>query len=103
MNSIPNKVLERLNSRTIKYFQTELDKAKSREDNEADTVKIVIEMLSGVFGYDKLNEIKSEHAIKGTYCDLAIKLNDLDKPCFLVETKAINLELKVNHVNQGAN
>jgi predicted type IV restriction endonuclease len=101
MNPIPRKALDRLNAKTIKYFQSELDKAKSRGDNEADTVKIVIEMLSEIFGYDKLNEIKSEHAIKGTYCDLAIKLNDLDKPCFLVETKAINIELKDSHINQA--
>jgi hypothetical protein len=80
-----------------------LDKAKSRDDNEGDTVKIVVEMLSTIFGYDKLNEIKSEHAIKGTYCDLAIKLNDRDKPCFLVETKAINTNLKDIHVNQAVN
>ena len=35
---------------------------------------IVADILSEIFGYDKYNEVTSEYAIKGTYCDLAIKL-----------------------------
>lgn len=38
-------------------------------------------------------------AIRGTYCDLAIKLND--KIHFLIECKAIGLELKEYHVKQS--
>jgi hypothetical protein len=32
-------------------------------------------MLAGVFGYDKYSEVTSEFAIRGTYCDLAIKID----------------------------
>jgi hypothetical protein len=101
MNSIPHKVADRLNA-SIKKFQPILAAAKSRGDNETDTAKIIIEILSGMFGYDKFTEIKSEHAVKGgTFCDFAIKFSDQDKPCFLVEAKAVNIDLKDNHTNQA--
>ena len=101
MNSIPQKVTDRL-SAGIKRFQPILDGAKKRGDNETDTAKIIIEMLSDIFGYDKFTEIKSEHAVRGgTFCGFAIKLNDQDKPCFLVEAKAVNIDLKDNHTNQA--
>jgi predicted type IV restriction endonuclease len=58
-------------------------------------------MLGDVFGYDKYSEVTSEHAIKGTYCDLAIKLNNATIPQTLIEVKAIGLELKEQHVKQA--
>lgn len=101
MSSIPQRVVDRLNA-GIKTFQPILAAAKSRGDNETDTAKIVIEMLSDIFGYDKFTEIKSEHAVKGgTFCDFAIKFSDQDKPCFLIEAKAVNIDLKDNHTNQA--
>ncbi len=99
MNSIPHKVVDRLNL-GIKKFQPILADAKNRDFNEADTVDIVKDILSEVFGYDKFREITSEHAVKGTYCDLAIKLDDNTKPCLLIEGKAVGVELKEAHVNQ---
>ena len=44
--------------------------------SEADTVKLVMDLLEQVFGYDKYADVTSEHAIRGTYCDLAIKIDD---------------------------
>jgi len=56
-------------------------------------------MLSDIFGYDKYAEITSEFSIRGTYCDLAIKLdNNLET---LIEAKAIGLELKEQYVKQA--
>ena len=52
-----------------------------------------------IFGYDKYSEITSEYAIKGTYCDLAIKLEG--KLQVLVEVKAIGLDLKDAHTKQA--
>ena len=60
--------------------------------NESDTVVIVMDMLQEIFGYDKYSDITSEHAIKGTFCDLAIKLEGAVQ--LLIEVKAIGLELK---------
>jgi predicted type IV restriction endonuclease len=56
-------------------------------------------MLSEIFGYDKFQEITSEHAIRGTYCDLATVLDG--KVQLLLEAKAIGIELKDSHVKQA--
>ena len=53
-------------------------------------------MLADLFGFDKYTEITSEQAIRGTYCDLAVKLEGKIK--YLVEVKAIGLMLKDNQV-----
>lgn len=52
-----------------------------------------------MFGYDKYSEITSEFSIRGTYCDLAIKLDN--KLATLIEAKAIGLDLKEQHVKQA--
>lgn len=98
MASIPKKVLQRF-STEIPKFQKVLQVAKDRDVNESDTVAIITDILSAVFGYDKYLEITSEFLIRGTYCDLAIKLDD--KIQFLIEAKAIGLDLKDNHIRQA--
>ena len=98
MSRIPQKVAKRL-SFALKQFQPILESAKSRDVNESDTVVIVTDILSEIFGYDKYSEVTSEYAIKGTYCDLAIKLNG--KLHYLIEVKAIGSDLKDNHVKQA--
>jgi hypothetical protein len=96
--AIPAKVAARV-AAGIKRFQPVLSAAKSRDVNESDTVVIVMDMLQEVFGYDKYSDITSEHAIKGTYCDLAIKFEGALQ--MLLEVKAIGLELKDSHVKQA--
>ena len=98
MANISKRIAERI-SFSIKKFQPILSDAKSRDVNESDTVIIVTDMLSEVFGYDKYSEITSEFAIRSTYCDLAIKLDG--KPQLMIEVKAIGLELKDNYVKQA--
>lgn len=98
MPFIPAKITERLMA-GIKRFQPVLLSAKTRDVNESDTVIIVTDMLSEVFGYDKYSEITSEHAIRGTYCDLATKLDGVIQA--LIEVKAVGLELKDQHVKQA--
>ena len=101
---IPKRVSDRL-VRSIGKYQQVLKVAKDRDVNEADTVSIIKDMLADIFGYDKYLEITSEFAIRGTYCDLAIKINN--KVEFLIEVKAIGLDLKESHLRQicdyGAN
>jgi hypothetical protein len=97
MSQIPTKVEARL-AQAVKRFQAILGSAKARDVNESDTVIIVTDMISEVFGYDKYSEISSEHAIRGTFCDMAINIEG--KVQSLVEVKAIGLELKDNHVKQ---
>lgn len=98
MATIPKKVSERLVA-GIKRFQPILADAKSRDVGEADTVTIVKDMLEGIFGYCKYTEVTSEHAIRGTYCDLAIKINGALQT--LMEVKAIGIALKDNHIKQA--
>jgi 2-hydroxy-3-keto-5-methylthiopentenyl-1-phosphate phosphatase len=94
----PKKVAERL-AAGLKRFQPILAESQSRDDGEADTVRIVTDMLADIFGYDKYSELTAEYAIKGTYCDLATKLDG--KIAALIEVKAIGIELKEPHVKQA--
>ena len=98
MASFPKKVGERLVA-GLKRFQPILASAKARDVNESDTVIIITDMLAEVFGYDKYSEITSEHSIRGTYCDLAIKLDGVLR--LQIEVKAIGLELKEQYVKQA--
>ena len=85
----------------VKKFQPVLNKAKQNDINESDTVTIITDMLCDIFGYDKYENITSEFAIKKTYCDLAIKLDE-NIP-LLIECKAIGMNLKDDFVRQATN
>ena len=98
MPPVHKKVAERLVA-GIKRYQPILAAAKARDVGETDTVTIIKDMMADVFGYDKYSELTSEYAIRGTYCDLAIKLDG--KLSTLMEVKAIGLELKEAHVKQA--
>jgi hypothetical protein len=98
MAGIPKKVVERLVG-GVKRYQPVLAAEKARDVGEADTVTIVKDMLSDIFGYDKYAELTSEFAIRGTYCDLAIKMDGVLQT--LIEVKAIGLDLKDQHVKQA--
>jgi hypothetical protein len=58
-----------------------------------------------MFGYDKYSELTSEQQIKGTFCDLAVKISDRIK--YLIEVKAAGVSLNDSHlrqvINYGAN
>lgn len=96
--AISKKVSDRI-SINLKRFQTILSDAKSRDISESDTVVILGDMLAELLGYKKYTEITTEFAIRGTYVDLAVKVgNDVR---FLIEAKAINVDLKDNHIKQA--
>jgi hypothetical protein len=100
MSRIPKKVIERY-KKTIPKFKRILQTASDRDLNEADTVVIIQDMLAEVFGFEKYLEITSEYAIRSTYCDLAIKMED--KIQYLLEVKAIGITLKPDHLRQAVN
>jgi predicted type IV restriction endonuclease len=104
MQRIPKKVIDRY-IKVVPRFQKILANALARDVNEADTVLITQDMLAEIFGFDKYQEITSEYAIRNTFVDLAIKLDD--KVQYLIEVKAIGLQLKASHlrqvINYGAN
>lgn len=98
MATIPVKVKERLVA-GLKRFQPIITKARDKDINESDTVTIIADMLSDVFGYDKYTEITSELAIKKTFCDLAVVLDGTVR--MLIEVKAAGLDLKEQHIKQA--
>jgi predicted type IV restriction endonuclease len=98
MPQVPARVADRL-ATGIKRFQPVLASAKARDVNESDTVILVTDMLSEIFGYDKYSEITSECSIRGTFCDLGIKIGGTFQ--FLIEVKAIGLELKHSFTKQA--
>jgi len=98
MVKIPKKVAERI-AKGVGKYQKILRTAKDRDVNESDTVTIIADMLAEIFGFDKYTEITTEQAIRGTYCDLAVKLGGKIK--YLIEVKAIGLNLKENHLRQA--
>jgi len=100
MAKIPAKVTARL-QKTIPMFKSILSDAQNRDVNESDTVTIITDMLSDVFGFDKYAEITREFVIQGTYCDLAIKIDG--EVHYLIEVKAIGITLNDNHTRQAVN
>ena len=98
MATIPSKANKRL-VEGVKRFKPIVTKARDMDINESDTVTIISDILSEVFGYDKYTDITSEFAVKKTYCDLAIKLDE--HPCLLLEAKAAGLNLKEQYIKQA--
>src|SRR5215217_6052726 len=98
MAKIPAKLSARL-AVGIKRFQPILDSARARDVSEADTVTIVKDVLAEILGYDKYAEVTSEHLIRATYCDLAVKLDG--KLAWLIEVKSAAVDLKDQHIKQA--
>jgi hypothetical protein len=94
----PKKALDRI-AANLKRYQAILTAAKTRDVSESDTVVIVADMLADLLGYDKYAEVTTEFAIRGTYVDLAVKVDNQVR--FLIEVKAIGVELKDAHVKQA--
>ena len=100
MAKLPKPTEDRLKKESKKY-QKILQAAATRDINESDTVVIVRDMLSELFGYDKYSDVTSEYAIRGTYCDLLVIVDG--KKHFVIEVKAIGLALKEGHLRQAIN
>jgi hypothetical protein len=98
MAKIPSKVESRIKE-ALKRFKPIVEQAKARDIGEADTSTLVKDLLSDLFGYDKYAEITAEHQIKGTFCDLALRIDG--KLALLIEVKAIGAELKDGYIKQA--
>ena len=92
------KVASRISAQ-LKNYQGILAQAMKKDSSEGDTVVIVTDMIANVLGYDKYQNLSSEHAIRGTYVDLMVSTDN--KPRFLVEVKAVGVELKDNFIKQA--
>ncbi|HEV7301273.1 MAG TPA: type I restriction enzyme HsdR N-terminal domain-containing protein [Tepidisphaeraceae bacterium] len=96
--ALPNKVRDRMVA-GVKRYMPVIAQQKARDVSEADTVTLVKDLLAGVFGYDKYAELTSEHSIRGTFCDLAVKLSE--KLSMLIEVKSAGTKLDDRHVKQA--
>lgn len=96
--SLPKRAQDRILA-GLKRYQPIFEAAKKRDVSESDTAVMIADFLADVLGYAKYTEITTEFAIRGTYCDLAIKMDE--KLCFLIEVKAIGVDLKEQHVKQA--
>lgn len=97
MGKLPKKFVERVGS-NVKKYQRIVAAQQKADVAEADTVTLVKDILADVFGYDKYEELTSEHQIKSTYCDLAVKVGG--KLRLLVEVKSAGSNLGDNHLRQ---
>jgi predicted type IV restriction endonuclease len=96
--AVPKRVADRILS-GMKRLVPVIQQQKDRDISEADTVMLIKDLLSEVFGYDKYADVTAELCIRGTYCDLAIRLDG--KMVELIEGKAIGIELNERHVKQA--
>ena len=96
--AVPNRVRERLLA-GLKRLSPIVIQQKARDVSEADTVTVVKDILSDMLGYDKYAELTSEHSIRGTYCDLAVRTDG--KLVLLIEVKAAGVALEDRHVKQA--
>jgi Type I restriction enzyme R protein N terminus (HSDR_N) len=97
---IPKRAVDRI-ATNLKTFQAVAQSHKTRDVSEADTVTLVKDILSVCFGYDKYQELTSEQQIRGTFCDLAVKIDGTIK--FLIEVKAAGVSLNDSHLRQAIN
>ena len=100
MFNIPKKLIDRAIA-TLKTFQRVAESHRIRDVSEADTVTLVKDILADVFGFDKYTELTSEQQIRGTFCDLAVKIEG--KIRYLIEVKAAGVTLNDGHLRQAVN
>ena len=93
------KQLKLLNA--LKAYRKEFLESGLKELDESGTRIMINRLLSDVLGYKQLEEIKTEYMIKGTYADYVIQVNG--QRHFLVEVKALSLQLSEKHLRQTVN
>lgn len=97
---IPKKAHDRIVA-GLKRYQPIVRKLRERDISEADTVTVIKDMLTDIFGYDKYTELTSEQQIRGTFCDLAIRVEG--KIEYLAEVKSAGTNLNDSHLRQAVN
>jgi hypothetical protein len=97
---IPKKTHDRILA-GLKRYQPIVRKLRERDISEADTVTVIKDILTDLFGYDKYAELTSEQQIRGTFCDLAIQVEG--KIYYLAEAKSAGTNLNESHLRQAVN
>lgn len=84
---------------SLKKYRKKYLIKKNEELDESATRIMVNALLCDVLGYEELSEVKTEYAIRGTYVDYLVQTKR--KTHFLVEVKAIQLNLSEKHLRQA--
>ena len=89
----------------LKEYRRRYLKKNITELDESGTRLMINHFLTDILGFISLEEIKTEYMIRGTYADYVIQRGGVRD--FLVEVKALSLNLSEKHlrqvVNYGAN
>ncbi|MDO4870949.1 MAG: type I restriction enzyme HsdR N-terminal domain-containing protein [Candidatus Saccharibacteria bacterium] len=81
------------------YRKKFLTKKENLNADESTARLMVNNFLNSVLGYTLIDEIKTEHMIRGTYVDYVIQLNK--KIQFVIEAKATSIDLNDRHLKQA--
>lgn len=92
------KALERI-KKGLRRMSNIVERAVRDDYKEADTRKIVSDMLCECLGWDKFENVTAEQMINSRYADYVVKTDD--EEVFVVEVKQIGLKLKETHLNQA--
>lgn len=98
MHKLPKRFIDRI-APNLRKYQKIAESQRTADVAEADTVTLVKDILADIFGYDKYTELTSEFQIRGTYCDLAVKIDNKIK--LLIEVKSAGTDLSNNHMKQA--
>lgn len=90
--------IKQLETKLREYRKRYLPKKFHTLDESATRI-MVNSLLTQVLGYSELDDVKTEYEIKGAYADYVIQLNR--KKCFVVEVKAISIDLNEKHLRQS--
>lgn len=93
-----DKALERI-KKGLRRMSNIVERALRDDYKEADTRKIVSDMLCECLGWDKFENVTAEQMINSRYADYVVKTDD--EEVFVVEVKQIGLKLKETHLNQA--
>jgi len=86
---------------SIKKYRKKYLIGKYSELDESGTRLMINSLLTDVLGFTGIEEVKTEYMIRGTYADYVIQVNG--KRYFIVEVKAMGLELSQKHLRQAVN
>jgi hypothetical protein len=86
---------------SIKKYRKKYLVGKYSELDESGTRLMINSFLTDILGFLSIEEVKTEYMIRGTYADYVTQVNG--KRYFIVEVKAMGLELSQKHLRQAVN
>lgn len=88
-------------SDALKKYSKKYLSGNISELDESGTRLMINEFLTEVLGYAPIEEVRTEYMIKGTYADYVVQIKGVRY--FLVEVKALSLNLSETHLRQAIN